>query len=192
VLPDAGTFWYHPHINETVQLEKGLYGALVVRGHDEPHLDGERVLVLDDLKLDRNGNIARFGGFKERHEGRREGYPSGERRGGARIRDRRRPGRADLVGGSAGPDGHRGGTGFGLAGAEGELLAESGLANVALCQAELAGPGDHRPGGPLPTGSVDLVIDRPGPRRPHRTAVRGHLNYRYMGASVSTESGLGE
>jgi FtsP/CotA-like multicopper oxidase with cupredoxin domain len=27
-LPDAGTFWYHPHINETVQLEKGLYGAL--------------------------------------------------------------------------------------------------------------------------------------------------------------------
>jgi len=64
VLPDAGTFWYRPHINETVQLEKGLYGALVVRGHDEPHLDGERVLVLDDLKLDRKGNIARFGGFK--------------------------------------------------------------------------------------------------------------------------------
>ncbi len=26
VLPDAGTFWYHPHMNETVQLEKGLYG----------------------------------------------------------------------------------------------------------------------------------------------------------------------
>jgi FtsP/CotA-like multicopper oxidase with cupredoxin domain len=70
VLPDAGTFWYHPHMNETVQLEKGLYGALVVRGHHEPHLDGERVFVLDDLKLDRKGNIARFGGFKERHEGR--------------------------------------------------------------------------------------------------------------------------
>ncbi len=33
MLPDAGTFWYRPHINETVQLEKGLYGALVVRGH---------------------------------------------------------------------------------------------------------------------------------------------------------------
>ena len=25
--PDAGTFWYHPHLNETEQLEKGLYGA---------------------------------------------------------------------------------------------------------------------------------------------------------------------
>src|SRR5438876_42580 len=28
-LPDAGTFWYHPHTNETVQLERGLYGVLV-------------------------------------------------------------------------------------------------------------------------------------------------------------------
>ena len=70
VLPDAGTFWYHPHTNETEQLEKGLYGALVVRGPDEPRLDGERVLALDDVKLDRKGNIARFGGLKERHDGR--------------------------------------------------------------------------------------------------------------------------
>jgi hypothetical protein len=54
-----------------VQLERGLYGALVVRGPGEPRLDGERVLVLDDLKLDRTGNLARFGGFQERHEGRR-------------------------------------------------------------------------------------------------------------------------
>jgi FtsP/CotA-like multicopper oxidase with cupredoxin domain len=70
VLPDAGTFWYHPHTHEIEQLEKGLYGALVVRGPDEPRLDGERVLVLDDLKLDRHGNLARFGGWKERHQGR--------------------------------------------------------------------------------------------------------------------------
>jgi FtsP/CotA-like multicopper oxidase with cupredoxin domain len=70
VLPDAGTFWYHPHTHETEQLEKGLYGALIVRGPGEPRPDGERVLVLDDLKLDRKGNLARFGGWKERHEGR--------------------------------------------------------------------------------------------------------------------------
>jgi FtsP/CotA-like multicopper oxidase with cupredoxin domain len=70
VLPDAGTFWYHPHTHETEQLEKGLYGALIVHGPDEPRLDGERVLVLDDLKLDRHGNLARFGGWKERHQGR--------------------------------------------------------------------------------------------------------------------------
>jgi FtsP/CotA-like multicopper oxidase with cupredoxin domain len=70
VLPDAGTFWYHPHTHETEQLEKGLYGALIVRGPGEPRLDGERVLVLDDVKLDRHGNLARFGGWKERHQGR--------------------------------------------------------------------------------------------------------------------------
>jgi FtsP/CotA-like multicopper oxidase with cupredoxin domain len=38
-LPDAGTFWYHPHSNEVVQLERGLYGAIVVHGPNEPQLD---------------------------------------------------------------------------------------------------------------------------------------------------------
>ncbi len=37
-LPDAGTFWYHSHANETVQIERGLYGALMVLGPDEPRL----------------------------------------------------------------------------------------------------------------------------------------------------------
>ena len=69
-LPDAGTFWYHPHFNETLQLEMGLYGALVVRGPNEPRLDVERVLVLDDVKLDRSGEIVMPGGFVERHDGR--------------------------------------------------------------------------------------------------------------------------
>jgi FtsP/CotA-like multicopper oxidase with cupredoxin domain len=68
--PDAGTFWYHPHANETEQLEKGLYGALIVRGADEPVSDGEQILVLDDLKLDRRGRMARFGSLMERHNGR--------------------------------------------------------------------------------------------------------------------------
>ena len=72
-LPDAGTFWYHPHFDETVQLERGLYGVLVVRGDDEPVTDRERVLVLDDLKLDRKGRIAPPGGWLERHNGREGG-----------------------------------------------------------------------------------------------------------------------
>jgi FtsP/CotA-like multicopper oxidase with cupredoxin domain len=69
-LPDAGTFWYHPHVHETVQLERGLYGAIVVRGPDEPRLDAERVLVLDDVKLDRRGQIRPPGGWLEWHDGR--------------------------------------------------------------------------------------------------------------------------
>ena len=69
--PDAGTFWYHPHQNETEQLEKGLYGALIVRGADEPIVvDREQILVLDDVDADKQGRLARFGGFRQRHDGR--------------------------------------------------------------------------------------------------------------------------
>jgi len=68
-LPDAGTFWYHSHANETVQIERGLYGALVVLGTDEPVFDADRLLVLDDVKLDRHGNIAKTA-LIDRHSGR--------------------------------------------------------------------------------------------------------------------------
>lgn len=68
--PDAGTFWYHPHFNETEQLEKGLYGALIVRAADELTLDGEQILVFDDLRVDKSGQIAKFGGLLDRHNGR--------------------------------------------------------------------------------------------------------------------------
>ena len=70
VVPDAGTFWYHSHHNETEQVERGLYGPLIVRGADEPKLDRERVLLLDDLKLDAEGNVSPFGDSHEHHAGR--------------------------------------------------------------------------------------------------------------------------
>ena len=69
-LPDAGTFWYHPHSNEVVQLERGLYGAIVVRGDQEPRLDADRVLVLDDVQLDRRGQVKPPGWWIEQHNGR--------------------------------------------------------------------------------------------------------------------------
>jgi FtsP/CotA-like multicopper oxidase with cupredoxin domain len=54
VVPDGGTFWYHPHVRSDVQVEKGLYGAIVVSEPDEPSLDvgAERLLVLDDVLVD--------------------------------------------------------------------------------------------------------------------------------------------
>jgi FtsP/CotA-like multicopper oxidase with cupredoxin domain len=70
VVPDAGTFWYHSHTNETEQLERGLYGGLVVRDPGEPAFDDERVLILDDLKLDADGEVAPFGDEHEHHAGR--------------------------------------------------------------------------------------------------------------------------
>ena len=69
VLPDAGTFWYHSHANETVQIERGMYGALIVLAPDEPAFDADRVLMLDDVKLDRAGRIAKPALF-DRHSGR--------------------------------------------------------------------------------------------------------------------------
>ena len=45
--PDPGTYFFHPHVG--VQLDRGLYGALIVEDPREPlGYDRELVLVLDD------------------------------------------------------------------------------------------------------------------------------------------------
>jgi FtsP/CotA-like multicopper oxidase with cupredoxin domain len=69
-VPDAGTFWYHSHFNETVQLERGLYGALIVRAPDEPVFDADRTFVLDDVELEKNGDVKAPGWWIESHDGR--------------------------------------------------------------------------------------------------------------------------
>ena len=46
-VPDPGTYFYHPHSG--VQLDRGLYGVLVVDDPDEPgRYDAEWIVVLDD------------------------------------------------------------------------------------------------------------------------------------------------
>jgi len=70
VVPDAGTYWYHSHTNETEQLERGLYGALIVRDPKDPAFDAERILHVDDLKLAPDGDLALFGDEHEHHSGR--------------------------------------------------------------------------------------------------------------------------
>jgi FtsP/CotA-like multicopper oxidase with cupredoxin domain len=63
-LNRAATYWYHPHVRSNVQVEKGLYGALVVRDRKEdksfnlPVPGREHVLVLDDILLDSDGQVA--------------------------------------------------------------------------------------------------------------------------------------
>lgn len=47
VVPDAGTYWYHSHVG--TQLDRGLYGPLIIEDPDEKaDYDEELVLVLDD------------------------------------------------------------------------------------------------------------------------------------------------
>ncbi len=74
VVPDAGTFWYHSHFNETEQVEKGLYGALVVTDENDPVLDDEKVIMIDDMKLTRKNTFKKpswfLPKFIERHDGR--------------------------------------------------------------------------------------------------------------------------
>lgn len=57
VVKDPGLFWFHPHMRSDVQVNKGLYGALRVRGANEPASDDEKILVLDDIKLKADGSI---------------------------------------------------------------------------------------------------------------------------------------
>jgi FtsP/CotA-like multicopper oxidase with cupredoxin domain len=74
VVPDAGTFWYHSHHNETIQMERGMYGALIVKDETDPVTDRERVFMIDDMKLDDENNFTEPKGFiprvVETHDGR--------------------------------------------------------------------------------------------------------------------------
>ena len=72
-VPDAGTFWYHSHHNETSQMERGMYGSLVVEDDSDPVMDGDRVLMIDDMKLDKQFQFRKegfVGRWMERHDGR--------------------------------------------------------------------------------------------------------------------------
>ncbi|MGC0274957.1 multicopper oxidase family protein [Pseudactinotalea sp. Z1739] len=55
----TGVFWYHPHRHGTVaeQIFSGLYGAIIVTG-DEIPVSSERVLIISDISLTADGEIA--------------------------------------------------------------------------------------------------------------------------------------
>ena len=63
-VPDAGMFWYHPHIREDVQQDLGLYGNLWVTPDDPDAygpVNGEEVLALDDLLMADDGRLIPWG-----------------------------------------------------------------------------------------------------------------------------------
>ncbi|CAN91337.1 MULTISPECIES: multicopper oxidase family protein [Sorangium] len=58
VVPDAGLYWYHPHVDSAVQAGNGLYGPLLVEDPDEPAaLGDELVLVLSDITVREDGSL---------------------------------------------------------------------------------------------------------------------------------------
>ena len=56
-VPDAGTYWYHPHDRTYEQAARGLYGALIVEETEPPEVDRDLVLVLDDWRLAKDAAI---------------------------------------------------------------------------------------------------------------------------------------
>jgi FtsP/CotA-like multicopper oxidase with cupredoxin domain len=61
-FPDAGFYWYHPHMREDFAQEMGLYGTIVVEPTDPaywPAVDRELALTLDDLLVE-DGHVAAF------------------------------------------------------------------------------------------------------------------------------------
>ena len=57
-VPDAGTFWYHPHIRSSAQVGAGLYGAFVVDDPAEPALGDELVMVMSDIGIEDDGSLS--------------------------------------------------------------------------------------------------------------------------------------
>ena len=64
--PDAGTFWYHPHVDTLQQLGRGLAGALIVEEPEPVAVDRDLLWLIEDWRLDDRGRIA--GGFGNRME----------------------------------------------------------------------------------------------------------------------------
>lgn len=57
-FPDAGLYWYHPHVREDIQQDLGLYGNMLVRSREPGYFlpaHREEIVMLDDLLLDERG-----------------------------------------------------------------------------------------------------------------------------------------
>jgi len=57
-FPDAGLYWYHPHVREDVEQNLGLFGNIRVDSPDPEYynpVNGEETLMLSDLLTDQQG-----------------------------------------------------------------------------------------------------------------------------------------
>ena len=57
-VPDAGTFWYHPHVRSSEQQGRGLYGVLIVEEREPPRVDRDVTWVIDDWRLTEKATIS--------------------------------------------------------------------------------------------------------------------------------------
>ena len=60
-FPDAGAYWYHPHVREDIQQDAGMYGVMVVEPRNPRYyndVDREEVIILDDLFVENGAPVA--------------------------------------------------------------------------------------------------------------------------------------
>ena len=72
-LNDSGTYWYHAHNMGWEQVARGLYGPLIIDDDQDPEVDHDLCLMIDDWRLDNHGQIdqASLGGLHDwSHSGR--------------------------------------------------------------------------------------------------------------------------
>ena len=74
-VPDAGTYWYHPHNRTWEQMARGLYGLLIVEEAEPLKVDHDLALAFDDWQLKSDGQLEEesFGRIGERAHGGRIG-----------------------------------------------------------------------------------------------------------------------
>lgn len=58
ILRDAGTYWYHPHINSAAQVGWGMYGPLIVEDPNDSEAFGDDIVILlSDMSLNEDGDF---------------------------------------------------------------------------------------------------------------------------------------
>ena len=63
---DAGTFWFHPHLRSSEQIERGLFATLIVDDREPRPYSRDVLWVLDDWLLSDRGEI--YPEFNTRHD----------------------------------------------------------------------------------------------------------------------------
>jgi suppressor of ftsI len=58
-FPDAGIYWYHPHVREDIQQDLGLYGNILVAAGADLYgpVNRAETLILDDLLIGDDGPV---------------------------------------------------------------------------------------------------------------------------------------
>ena len=74
-LNDSGTYWYHAHNIGWEQVARGLYGPLIIDDDQDPDVDHDLCLMVDDWRLDNDAQIdqASMGGLHDWSHGGRLG-----------------------------------------------------------------------------------------------------------------------